>query len=180
MIRVALAVRDVRLAERLAAAAAPATSPGSTDFAKAMAAVVRRDMDALRSSVERMARAKTPRDEQWKHTCLKGIVDASPEVVAQGLQSRIDRQRNRRGNELDIVDLECHGFYRLCQWASPDLVAAFDTTQPLPWDAGLHAWLDDHEDPLADLDLTSISSHLHQAIVLLQPPAWWSQPDSGA
>ena len=49
-------------------------------------------------------------------------------------------------------------------------MAEFDIAEPLPLDSGFHAWTTAHPDPIAGLDLSSISPALQDAVVGLKMP----------
>jgi hypothetical protein len=70
----------------------------------------------------------------------------------------------------EAVSLTAHGLYRLCERANPTLVVGFNIAESLPWDAGFHAWTAAHPDPLAGLDLTSVSPALQDVVVNLNSP----------
>ncbi|NUQ62108.1 MAG: acyl carrier protein [Pirellulales bacterium] len=163
-----LAVRDVTLAQRVAEITPEIETVRRDDpIAGVCLAMFRRDFDLLRSLARGLGRAHLRSDIEWMATCVKGIAKESPRLVAEHLQERIDATRKSRSYASNAVDLDAHGFYHLCQWAAPELVSEFDVKQALPWDAQLHSWLQDHEDPVSNLDLKSISPELHRAIVLL-------------
>jgi hypothetical protein len=178
----AFAVRDLEAATRLVAGEPAVSRPADGEELEfldlgtlAVAAAVRRDDRALGSVVRRMAGGKLPPWQQGVRACLGGLADRRADAVAAGLNQFLDGMRKlRQKDELEeAVCLTAHGLFRLCEWASPDLVAGFAVTVPIPWDAGFHAWTEAHPDPLAGLDLTGISPALHDAVVRLRPPTWW-------
>jgi hypothetical protein len=185
----AFAVRDLEAATRLAAGEPSVSQPADGEELEfldlgtlAVAAAVRRDDRSLRSVVQRMGGRKPPPWQQGVRACLGGLADRRAAAAAAGLDQFLDGMRRlRQKDELEeAVSLPAHGLYRLCEWVSPDLVAGFAVTAPIPWDAGFHAWTEAHPDPLAGLDLTGISPALHEAVVLLRPPAWWGGRPPGA
>lgn len=105
---------------------------------------------------------------------LVGVARHQPALVAKGLSDHILAIKNMRlKDDLDdAVNLAVQGLYRMCEWIDPDLVSEFDVDQPRPWDAEFHRWCEEHPDPLADVDLTSISSDLHEIVVRNQWPEW--------
>jgi hypothetical protein len=177
----AFAVRDLAVAEYLAVGQ-PCVAQGELGFLDlctlAVSAIYRKDEHAFRSVIQKMAREKSRPWQQGIHTCLMGMVEQEPEQVARGLMLLLDGMRTlRQKAELEeAICLAAHGLYRLGEWISPALVAGYDAAQACPWDVQFHTWSEEHPDPLAGLDLSNISPVLHEAVVLLQPPAWWTAP----
>jgi hypothetical protein len=179
----AFAVHDLPAAHHLAAGIMPRISGdlGFLDLCPyAVVAAYRKDFAALRKVVQRMRKEKL---QPWKEglcTCLSGLAEQDAAVIAGGLTQYIDATRAMRMKDelADAIELRAHGLYRLCEWISPALVADVDVAQPLPWDAGFHAWCAAHLDPLTGVDLSGVSTVLHQAVVLLQPPAGWTAPSN--
>ncbi len=142
---------------------------------RAILGAYRRDLGALRTH---LPRGRVDKYEQWRWDCLRGIAANDPEQVRAGLQKELERNRASRAAMEEagfgIVNLDVHGYYRLCEHVSPGLVANFDVRQAFPWDAEFHDWVNAHKNPLAGFDLSDISPVLHDALVLLKFPAWWA------
>lgn len=173
------AIRLLAHGEPLVCQAASNEDLGFHDlFTLALAAVWNRDDAVLRDVVGRIAAGKLAPWQQGILIVLAGLVSRQPTEIVAGLVKLLDGMRRlRRKDELEeAVCLWAHGLYRLCEWVSPDLVAEFPTTSPLPWDAGFHVWCNEHPDPLAGIDLTGVSHELHDAVVQLRLPAWWGTP----
>jgi hypothetical protein len=177
MIVHALAMRDYRLAQTIADYIAQSRldlDKEAAHFQEATLAAFRRDYDALRSA---MTGVRPTKYNAWVAACLQGIADRSPDQVAQGLVQLLEAERTTRDSEnFGVTNLSAHGMYRLCEWVSPDLVSRFAVAEAFPWDAAYHAWLQEHENHLAGLDLNSISPILHEAAVELRLPADWPVP----
>jgi hypothetical protein len=140
----------------------------------AVTAAFHRDLEALRPVVERFNKQKVYPDFEGMRSVLTGIARDDPAQVTAGLNGILEfENRMRKRKEGRIVSMEAHQFYRLAERVSPGLVAGFDTTQPLPWDAGFHAWTRDHPDPLAGCDFRDISPVLHDALIHLKLPSWF-------
>ncbi len=171
----AFAVRDSQWARQLTGFDYAAVGVKLQDEELALLAAQRRDFDGVR---RHLPRGRVPREAEWRWSCLRGIADNNPELVRAGLQKELDRNRSSRAALEEagygIVNLEVHGFYRLCEHVSPELIATFDVHQSFPWDAEFHEWTQAHENPVAGLDLTDISPALHNALVLLKLPLDWT------
>lgn len=186
LIPLALGARDIPLAERAAASRFPAglrKEEINKLLGQGFTAILRRDLPALQPVVERLGKRKVDRSMKWMVECLQGMAAEDPVRVTGALeQSLREAQRDRKKEEAQFpISLETHQYYGLARWLSPGLVAGFDGTQPLPWDAGLHAWQEEHPKPLSGLDLSSISPVLHAAVVDLKLPDWWrvlEEPES--
>lgn len=177
----ACAVRDLTVAQRLVQGEPYRNREAPNDFdlcSLAMDAVLLQDLDALGSLTGEMAKRKVRPWMQGIYACFNGIAADQPQQVAEGLTGLLDGLRRLRDKDdlSDAINLLAHGLHRLCEWVSSDLVAGFDVTQPLPWDAEFHAWCQNHPDPLQGVDLSSISPVMQEAVVLLKPPAWWIAP----
>jgi predicted DNA-binding WGR domain protein len=174
----ALAVGDPHWARRLADYDYSGTSEYLGDEDRAILAAHRRDPGAIRAH---LPRGRVDKYQQWRWDCLRGIAANDPEQVQAALQKELDRNRSSRAameqSGFGIVNLAVHGYYRLCQHVSPELVASFDVHQSFPWDVELHHWVEAHQNPLAGLDLSDISPVLHDALVLLKLPAWWTSSE---
>jgi hypothetical protein len=176
----AFAVRDLTAAERLAEGE-PAVSQGPPEFldlcSRAVAAVCGGETARLRSVTRKMVKDKLRPWQQGVCLCLTGIGDRQPVQVAEGLALLLDgmHKMRQKGELEEAINLPAQGLYRLAEWASPDLVAGFDVRQAFPWDADFHAWCQGHPHPLAGLDLTGVAPALHEAVVLLRPPAEWAR-----
>jgi hypothetical protein len=141
----------------------------------AVRAAYQKDFTQLRSVIKRMRKRKLHPWQEGACGCLEGIAASDATQFASGLTRYVDATRAMRMKDdlEDAIELRAHGLYRLGEWLSPDLVAAADVAQALPWDAGFHAWCQTHPDPLVGVDLTGISPVLHDAVVRLQLPAGW-------
>jgi predicted DNA-binding WGR domain protein len=169
----ALAVRDLPWAQQVADDDYAAGGEKLAPEALAILAAYRRDIEALRAH---LPRGRVYKYDEWKWICLRGIAAQDPEQVRAGLQQELERNRSSRTAMEEagfgIVNLDVHGFYRLCQHVSPELVSTFDVRQTFPWDIEFHDWVEAHKNPLAGLDLAHISPVLHEALVHLKLPAW--------
>ena len=178
----AMSVRDLAMAQRLMDGFVE-TNQYEVEalIIQSIRAAMARDMSALRPLAARLNKRKVGKWQKWLCKCFQGIVDSNTQLVAEGLQQRIeDEYRNRKKEEGNIVCLEAHQYYRLCAWVSPELVSSFDVTQPAPWDAAFHAWTEAHPNPLEGIDLSGISPVLHDGIINFKLPEWWrvlSQPE---
>jgi hypothetical protein len=182
----AFAARDVEAALRLAdgePSVSQAADGEELEFLDlltlAVVAACRGDYPALGSVVRRMGASTLFPWQEGIRGCLAGLAGRRANEVAGGLSRLLEGMRRlRRKDELDeAVCLAAHGLYRLCERASPNLVAGIDAAEPIPWDAGFHAWSEAHPDGLAGVDLTGISPVLHEAVVRLRPPgSWATQP----
>jgi predicted DNA-binding WGR domain protein len=145
----------------------------------ALLAAWRRDPDQVRAH---LPRGRVFKYDEWRWMCLRGITANDPELVRAGLQKELERIRGSRAAREEpgfgIVNLDVHGFYRLCQHVSPELVSTFDVRQAFPWDVEFHDWVDAHDNPLAGLEFADISPVLQDALVLLQLPAWWTSSET--
>jgi hypothetical protein len=171
----ALAVGDAHWAQQLADHDYPGVPWELCAEDLAILAAHRGDMGALRAQ---LPRGRVAKEDQWRWDCLRGIAANDPEQVRAALQKELDRNRSSRAAMEEagfgIVNLVVHGYYRLGEHVSPELVAHFDVRQSFPWDVEFHAWVEAHKNPLAGLDLSDISPVLHDALVLLRIPAWWT------
>jgi predicted DNA-binding WGR domain protein len=171
----AFAVRDVQWAQLLADYDYAGAGVKLQDEELALLAAQRRDIDSVR---RHFPRGRIPKEVEWRWSCLRGIAESNPELVRAGLQKELERNRGSRAAMQQagygIVNIEVHGFYRLCEHVSPALVSTFDVRQSFPWDVEFHEWVQAHENPLAGLDLGDISPVLHDALVLLNLPVEWT------
>jgi predicted DNA-binding WGR domain protein len=171
----AFAVRDLQWAQHLADHDYAGVKLQDEELA--VIAAQRRDSDGVR---RHLPRGRVRKEGEWRWGCLRGIAENNPELVRAGLQKEVDRNRSCRAAMEEagygIVNIEVHGFYRLCEHVSPELVSTFDVRQSFPWDVKFHEWVEAHENPLAGLDLTDISPVLHDALVLLKLPVEWTSP----
>jgi predicted DNA-binding WGR domain protein len=174
----ALAVGDPHWAQRLADYDYSGTPEDLGDENRAILAAHRRDLGAIRAH---LPRGRVDKYDQWRWDCLRGIAANDPAQVQAALQKELDRNRSSRAAMEEagfgIVNLAVHGYYRLCQHVSPEVVARFDVHQSFPWDVEFHDWVEAHKNPLAGLDLSDISPVLHDALVLLKLPAWWTSSE---
>jgi len=173
----AMAVRDVRLAERMLEPRPPPRDQEAVDalLSRAFAAAVRRSLPELQDVAQQLNAHKIDRCRGWIGKCIAGIAEGSTHRVAEALQEELQNETRARSKKQarNTVCIEAHGFYRLAEWVSPDLVDGFDVTQGLPWDAGFHTWTEANRDPLEGLDLTGISPEFHRAVVDLELPDWF-------
>ena len=145
----------------------------------AVTAILQKDAETLNLVTSRLPEImKVAKWIEGICTCLIGVAERQPEQVASGLAQHLTSiQKMRQKDELDgAINLNAQGLYRLCEWASPELVSGFDATQGVPWDAEFHEWCEEHPDPLAGTDLKSVSTVLHDAVLLGKPPAWLESP----
>jgi predicted DNA-binding WGR domain protein len=174
----ALAVGDPHWAQRLADYDYSGTLEDLGDEDRAILAAHRRDLGAIRAH---LPRGRVDKYYEWRWDCLRGIAANDPEQVRAALQKELDRNRSSRAAKQEsgfgIVNLAVHGYYRLCQHVSPEVVAGFDVHQSFPWDVEFHQWVEAHQNPLAGLDLSDISPVLHDALVLLRLPVWWTSSE---
>ena len=174
----ALAVGDPHWAQRLADYDYSGTPEDLGDEDRAILAAHRRDLGAIRAH---LPRGRVDKYDQWRWDCLRGLAANDSEQVQAALQKELDRNRSSRAAMEEagfgIVNLAVHGYYRLCQHVSPEVVASFDVRQSFPWDVEFHDWVEAHQNPLAGLDLSDISPVLHDALVLLKLPAWWTSSE---
>ena len=146
----------------------------------AVTAILQKDFETLRSITAEMPKRKG-KVGKWMeclYRCFIGISEHNPAQIKESLQEYLGVVIRLRDKDelLNAINLEAHGLYRLCEWASPDLVAGFDVTQPFPWDAQFHAWCQDHPNPVEGIDLNHISPMLHDTMVLQNPPDWLTTP----
>ncbi len=178
----AFAIRDMLLIERYYQCSPIPDGPlPDRDFtAVAVDAALHRDVDRLRTITDAMSRRRDSAWMQAKYDCFSGVAKHEPDLVAKSLSLFIESVRRLRAkDELEeAVFLEAHGLYRLCEWVSPELVSAFDANQSLPWDSGFHSWTQAHDNPVEGVDLTGVSSILHNTLVRLEPPEWWIPPET--
>jgi predicted DNA-binding WGR domain protein len=168
----ALAVGDQEWAQRMADHDYPyALCPEDL----AIRAAHSRDLGAIRTH---LPRGRVDKYEQWRWDCLRGIAANDPEQVRAALQKELDRNRASRAAMEEagfgIINIDVHGYYRLAEHVSPGLVTSFDARQTFPWDAQFHDWTQTHKNPLVGLDLSDISPVLHDAVMHLKFPAWWT------
>lgn len=177
----ALAIRDTLLVERYSQCRPIPDGPLPDDLTTiAVDAALHRDINRLRTLAAAMSRRKDSAWKQAQYDCFSSIAKHDPDLVAKSLSLFIERVRRLRAkDELEeAVFLEAHGLYRLCEWVSPELVSAFDANQSLPWDSGFHSWTQTHDNPVEGVDLTGVSSILHNTLVRLEPPEWWIPPET--
>lgn len=175
------AVRDLTVAERLVEGRRAGVTAIPTDVHLAdiaVTAILQKELETLRLVTPEMAKRKVRPWMQGIYTCLTGIADEQPNLVASGLQLLLTGlQQMRQKDELEeAINFAAHGMHRLCEWVSPDLVAGFDVAQPFPWDAKLHAWCQNHPHPLDGVELGSVSPVLQETVVMEKPPAWLKPP----
>lgn len=177
----AFAVNDLELARRAVEPRDDTEEESERIYRQTLAAVMQKDFDLARALLSKKEVRKLWRHRAWLQTCLQGIIENQPSQVAQGLQAQVDKERAARDKlNFGIIDFSAHGAYRLAREISPDLVAGFDVTQAFPWDAEFHTWTEQHPNPLEGLDLSRISPLLHDALVRLEPPEWWTRGMEGS
>jgi hypothetical protein len=129
-----------------------------------------------------MAARKVTRWFSAAYACLRGILQNSPEVVAEGLDNLL-RARNTWIEAYEtprrVICLEAHGLYELARGVSPDLVSAFDVDRPLPWDRGFYEWARANRAPLKAVRLPNLPPDVRDAIVRLKRPKWLADEASG-
>jgi hypothetical protein len=137
-------------------------------------AILQHNWDALAIVASRPSDERTAEWVEGLYECFVGVAQRQPDLIAKSLSRFLLGIQNLRQKDglTDAVNLTAQGLYWLCEWVDPQLVSQFDVDQPRPWDAQFHRWCEDRPDPLADVDLTSISPALHETIVLDQWPAW--------
>jgi hypothetical protein len=137
-------------------------------------AILQQNWDALQIVASPPPDQRTAEWVEALYECLVGVAERQPALVAKRLSAFMLGIKNLRQKDglTDAVNLTAQGLYRLCEWVDPHLVSQIDVYQPRPWDAQFHRWCEDHPDPLAGVDLTSISPALHETLILDQWPAW--------
>ena len=173
----ACAVRDVAMVQGVVEGArAGYTAIPSDEHLRDIAeiAILQEDFKTLQLATARMRDRKVGPWLQAIYSCLMGVAERKPDLVAGGLESCLTAlHKMRHKDELEgAINLVAQGLHRLCEWVSPELVSGFDVTQPFPWDTEFHAWCQDHPDPLEGIDLSGISPVLHEAVVFGRPPEW--------
>lgn len=169
---------DVELARRLVAGRCYghlAIISGPALHMEVIYGILQRDSNVAERLIPQFALQKGVRP--WLegiYAALRGAFENRANEVARGLQMNLEGlNKMREKAELEgAINLAAHGLYRLFQSISPDLVSRFDAAQPFPWDADFHAWVQEHPNPLAELDLTGVSPVLHELIVHGKKPSW--------
>lgn len=75
-------------------------------------------------------------------------------------------RRTHCGEEGKFVCLEGHGLWALAHRIDPALVADFDTSSPLPWDRGLHAFTRTLRDPRTLFDAGELNDEVRALLTL--------------
>ena len=174
----ALAVGDALVAERYAETLPIWNPDGDADFdlrSDGVVAVLRRDFSVLKTALDR----DTDRSRiAWYQAIIdffRGILESDGKQTSEALQrffEAMKRLREKIFTEFAFCTMT-HGFYRLAERVSPNLVAGFDTSQDFPWDAEVHERVDRNERPWESFDLSDISEELHNAVTTLHRPVWW-------
>ena len=151
-------------------------SPHYNWLYNAALALVRGDLEAARPFVKKLRWARLPKNEDAIVTCLRGIVDASPQLVAEGLQARAASIRKVKTLDphFKLVDEKLHYLYQLCQRIDPGLTKLWDAGHALPWDAGYHERLQAGGDPMHTVDLSGLPERERTLLLELPVPDWWS------
>jgi hypothetical protein len=139
-------------------------------------AVLRNDIEYLRSLVPILQKRKATLWVGATYPCLIGIAQGDPRLVAEGLD-KMFRTCGRRQVYPSILEktiyLELHGFFELCRWVSPSLVSEFDVDRPFPWDRECFQFVRTCDDPAKIIRLEGISPELHRWVMTLPRPYWW-------
>ncbi|HUG91625.1 MAG TPA: hypothetical protein VML55_12365 [Planctomycetaceae bacterium] len=185
----ALAVGDYRVIERMLETL-PYPLPRNTDkrylstfptyyplFSDAVFGVLRRETSTVEEAVHALSKRKLRADESGLVLCLRGIVERSPALVAEGLAAQTKSTRRARSCDphYKLLGLGLHGAFELCRSVDPRLIVEWDTTHLLPWDAELHDWRRQGGDPLRDADLSMIPADLEERLTELPTPTWWQE-----
>lgn len=131
-------------------------------------AAVTRDEQQLRKTVDEFNSWKSPKKYlSCLYTALTGLLQRDPLLVNEGISSflKVSRKLHQDDKILKVISLEAHGIYELCRWYSPDLVAAFDHAQALPWDGQLCEWVASSTDKQPFHDVSSLSPILQKWLV---------------
>ncbi len=138
-------------------------------------AILKKDFEYLKSLVPALSKRSSPAWRGAIHSCLIGIAQQSPDLVAEGIQKSL--KLHRRILSLSVltktIGFWAHGLFELARWVSPDLVSQFNVEQPLPWDADFQKWARQCDAPLKDISLAHIAPNIHEAIIELRIPSWW-------
>src|SRR5262245_3084177 len=142
-----LAARDLQVVRALVKSATFPLKRGYTPTVllyNGVNAVLKKDWPFLRSFEPTLSARKVSRWYSAAYLCLRGILQKSPEVVAEGLDNLLRARSPWSGAgetpTKRVICLEAHGLYELARGVSPELVSAFDVDRPLPWDRGFHDW----------------------------------------
>ncbi len=175
----ALAVGDWAVADRYVETL-PVWDPNSDiDFdlrSDGVVSVLRRDYARLETALDRDIDRSHIAWYQAMIDFFRGVIEDDPSQTIAALQ-RFFEAMNRLRDKLQMefaISTTTHGFYRLAESVSPELVAGFDISQKFPWDAEVHACVSRGERPWEDFDLSDISPELHQAVTTLSRPVWWT------
>jgi hypothetical protein len=137
--------------------------------------LLRGDWEAARLSVKTLPMQRLPKNEQAIVTYLRGILEGSSELVAEGLKLRAATVRKIRTLDphFKLLDLTLHSLYQLCDRIDPALTKDWETSQGLPWDAELHERLQTGGDPLQLVDLSGLSERHRILLTEMPEPEWW-------
>ncbi len=141
----------------------------------AFASIMAGESEMLPRLWSEMTKGKKPPWLTAWYVVLKAMSDRDPSAFAEGLQEFLGRFRRLNQDHDAVINFDAHGLYRLAESLDPKLVAQFDTQQSYPWDPEFHAWCDANPDPLLGLDLSEISTNLHQVVIERNPPIWMQQ-----
>jgi hypothetical protein len=164
----ALAAGDVFVIQRFAEVTPPraTTGPRAEKLLHAgITAAVLRDDERLAAAIAEYDTWDKPKAYiSCIYTSFRGLLEKDETLVVEGLQSllKTSKKISQLYDIFKVISLETHGMYELCRWYKPELVAKFDTTQGLPWDQGLSAWVRQNEGARPFYDVTSLSPDLHE------------------
>jgi hypothetical protein len=174
----ALAVGDSAVAKRYVETLPVWNPDGDMNFdlrSDGVVAVLRRDFALLKTALDRDVHRS---EIAWQTAMIdffQGVMEHDPGQTSAALQ-RFFLAMKRLRAKINILFAICtmtHGFYRLAESVSPELVAGFDISQEFPWDAQVHACVSRGERPWESFALSDISPELHQAVTTLSRPIWW-------
>jgi predicted DNA-binding WGR domain protein len=137
-------------------------------------AILCRDSTRLNQLVTEIPSRKVPRWQQALYTTFTGVVEQDTKQVANGLFEYLRglRRMTSRSDLEGVIFLPVHGLHRLIERFDASLVADFDTQQEYPWDAAFHTWCQENQSPIDGMDLSDISSMLHEIVIDQKFPIW--------
>jgi hypothetical protein len=171
----AVAVHDEVLEKRILETSPYPLKRGHPDdicFYNAVFAVLKGDLAAFRRLFPYTPRRKTNRYWNAGLQCLQAAAQNKPDEFRKSLEECLDIQRRTIGL-LGLFDVHAHGLYEICRRAAPTVVATFDVNHPPPWDAALHRWLKDRDDPLKELNWKTIPEEIRDGLRKMTRPVWW-------
>ncbi|QDV81031.1 hypothetical protein [Botrimarina mediterranea] len=169
----ALAGGDVMVIERFAEVAPSTVTKGGWEsrvIHNGVIAAINRDDRLLEEAISDFEKWKKPKNFIASIvTALRGLVAKDAGLVNDGLTSLLKGSgRIQQLHDLyKLISLETHGMYELARRYHPEMVREFDTTQGLPWDEALCAWVAESDDALPFLDVSSLSVELQRWLVEL-------------